>query len=82
MAPPPRWWELWKLTGTCGGIDDYGICRGGQRILPKVSCSSPCPQVKDISVRRLPAGLERETGRGDGGAPSREDVEGGEEEEA
>ena len=79
LAPPPRyWWELWKLTGTHGGIDDYGIYRGGQRFLPKVSCSSPYPQVKDISVRRLPAGLERETARGDGGAASREDVEGGE----
>ena len=60
----------------------HGICRSGQRFLPEVPRSSRFSQAKDIPVRRLPGGLDREAAEGDGGAASREEVEGGEEEEA
>ena len=73
-------WE--RPTGTCGGVGGDGICRSGQRFLPEVPRSSRFSQAKDIPVRRLPGGLDREAAEGDGGAASREEVEGGEEEEA
>ena len=60
--------------------DDYGICRGGQGFCPRCHVAHPAPKLKISLCDACQQAWSARQQEVDGGAASREDVEGGGEE--